>query len=319
MKVIFSKFLLFSLVLSFCQSGNLLDDYKRKIGSGDVTVSSAVKTTVPTYSMADEINILNAFKKKTFESSKEFSARVNTEILSRGNDIVFYIKSASKNYSVGTIKMKRYNPDSEIMTLNLTWDKQIKELLPQSGDFRTVAFNIPREEAKKIFEKSQKHYFHIKLKDMNNKLIISKILFTDKYLLYTDINTQLSMLKSDHVKKPTEKFIQKQEVIKCKEYYVTADRLNVRNRASKRSQVVDSVNKNDTVCVYEFYREWAKVENGWISQKYIQPSKTTVSEPIPEQKARKTSSNTSKNNSKDDSSGSWWWWLLLLLFFAWRK
>lgn len=188
-KTFFTNLLFLALTFSFTFSGHLLDDYKRKMGSDVNTLNSSTKqTVVHSYAMADEIKTFNAMRKKTFESSKEFINRVNKEISSRYNEINFYIKNASMNYSVGRVEMKRYNPDSQIMTLSLTWDKKIKDLLHQSNDFKTVTIPIHREEAKKLFSKKDKHFFHIQLSYTGHKLSISEIQLYNKYVLYRDIN-----------------------------------------------------------------------------------------------------------------------------------
>lgn len=244
MKIFFSKLLFLALMFSYACSGHLLDDYKRRIGSDVTALNSGTKqTAVHSYAMADEIKTFNAMRKKTFESSREFIKRVNKEISSRYNEIDFYIKSASKNYSVGRVEMKRYNPDSEIMTLNLIWDKKIKDILRQSNNFKTVSIPIAREEAKKLFSKKEKPFFHIQLAYTENKLSISEIQLYNKYVLYRDMNKKRTPILEN--RSTTKYHSEKEKQNTGKKTEILYDNPSINNKTNNQSEVLEIGTKDN--------------------------------------------------------------------------
>ncbi len=49
--------------------------------------------------------------------------------------------------------------------------------------------------------------------------------------------------------------------------------LNIRDKPGKPSKVVGMVNQDDIVCIYDFTGKWGRSDHGWISGKYLKPSR----------------------------------------------
>ena len=100
---------------------------------------------------------------------------------------------------------------------------------------------------------------------------------------------------------------------------VVASKLNIRDEPSKKSKILGSIQKGDTLCIYETYNGWSRSKYGWISQKYIERNRISSSAK-PTQKSEKSSSKDTANSSASSgSSGSFaWFWIILfvwLIFF----
>jgi len=52
-------------------------------------------------------------------------------------------------------------------------------------------------------------------------------------------------------------------------YKVTVTQLNIRNQPKKPSKILGTVSLGDKVCVSNFNGNWAKIEDGWVSSKYL--------------------------------------------------
>lgn len=52
-------------------------------------------------------------------------------------------------------------------------------------------------------------------------------------------------------------------------YEVTAAQLNIRDNPNTSGEIVGKLNKYDNVCVTEVSGNWAQIENGWVSGKFI--------------------------------------------------
>lgn len=61
----------------------------------------------------------------------------------------------------------------------------------------------------------------------------------------------------------------KDEEVSCSQYLVVASRLNVREKPGLMSNITDGLLKGKSVCVFSFSGQWAKIDKGWISSKYI--------------------------------------------------
>ncbi len=63
-----------------------------------------------------------------------------------------------------------------------------------------------------------------------------------------------------------------------KTYEVTTAELNIRDNPSKESNIVGTVKRGDRINVYEFYGKWAHTKYGWISEKYLKPTRNNSHE-----------------------------------------
>ena len=63
--------------------------------------------------------------------------------------------------------------------------------------------------------------------------------------------------------------IQKENGVDCSNYSVTASQLNVRERPNISSNIVDKLQKNESICIFDSSGKWAKFDKGWVHRKYI--------------------------------------------------
>ncbi len=136
------------------------------------------------YNIIDEIKKIQALKQGTFESSSEFNLKRVQAITELRNKVRFFAHNASQEYSAGTAKMKSYDADKEKMQLSLNWKDKLKSVFSEIGELQFVSLDISRKDAKALFEKSDKHHFHIDMSYSNAKLIISKMSIYDQYNMH---------------------------------------------------------------------------------------------------------------------------------------
>lgn len=313
MKIIVHVLLLLGM-FSLLHGEDLLYKYKKKMDTtythpdNEVLKNENISTQSTVKSLSYEIKIIKSMKKTTFESTQEFRKRRDQAIIKLEDKIGFYSKKGSQEYSAGTLQMKRYNPDTEIMTVTLSWNPKVTSLLSETSTIKVVSFTIPREEAKILFAKKEKYFFHIKSTYISNKFTISEILLYNKYSLYKNINTKVAA--ATKISPP--KNVSKKKVPECRKFRVVATKLNIRYEPSRKSKILGSVQEGDTLCIYETYDGWSRSKYGWISQKYIKQNRTSSSEK-PSQKTEKSSSKDTASSS--DSSGSFaWLWIILLVW-----
>jgi hypothetical protein len=249
--------------------------------------------------LSSELTNILALKKNIFESTSDFEKRQNNVISEFENKEKEFLQNGSQNYSAGLAKMIRYNPDTEILTLTLNWNKNIVSLLPECKKFQTLSFYINRKEAKKLFKNKDTHFFHIKVKYINQKLKISEIFLYGKYKLYKNSNIQVDTLSNENMQNDYISKIKKTDT--CMNYIVTANQLNIRNKPQLNSSVLGKINRSEIVCIYKFKKNWAQSEDGWISKKYLIPEQYIINKQNNKPVAPNNKSNTEIKN-KDSSS-----------------
>ena len=300
MQKIIGIFLYIILFSSSLYSEDLINKYKNMVDTQNYNPETSIidnKKDATTNKLSSGISTILDMSKNTFESTSDFEGRRNNAILKFEDKTDFFLKNGSHNYSAGIAKMKQYNPDTEIMTLILDWNKDMISLLSECNKFKTISFYINREEAKKLFKNEDIHFFHIKIKYINQKLKISEILLYGKYKLYKNINTQIDMLKNSNKENKTQS--QTKNTNTCSNYKVTATQLNIRSKPEASSSVLGQINKNETICIYIFENGWARSKYGWISEKYLASEQNIVN-----QQKTDYSSNPLTHNNKSDSDVS---------------
>ena len=241
-------------------------------------------------SLALLVENINNLKQGTFESTKEFKKRHLTKMSEFQNSTKFYAQKGLEDYSAGISTMESYNPDTQIMTLSLNWNSELKKMLPELEKINTVYTYIARAEAKKLFEKKKKHFFHIELAYADKKLEVSKIAAYDKYAFYENLNDvkKVNTIKT-LVKKPTvqnhvvniereKNEISKKKIVKkesnCSFYYCKTDGLNVRENASSNSRKISKIRHNERVCIVEKKKGWSLIKGrGWVWSEYLSKRK----------------------------------------------
>jgi len=323
MKKIIWHILYFPLILSILHSESLLDKYKKKINETHTYTNHEVSKNGDRFSeqrvksIVNEIEKIQSFKKSTFESSQEFRKRRDEAIDAIDDKTAFYFKKGSEEYSAGTVKMKHYDPDTEIIVVTLEWNRDVAKLFSRAGLVKTASFSIPREEAKRLFENSKKHFFHIKFMYEHDQIIVSEILLYNQYSLYRNINK--TVLYADDPKPKAKSNVEEKPILpKCKSYEVVASRLNIRNEPSKRSEILGSVKKGESVCVYEFHNGWARTDYGWISKSYVK-NRPVEKKDVEERDGPSSSSSRPKAAEKSSSGGLPWWVWVLIIFFVLGK
>lgn len=321
------KIILYAVLLvgmfSYLHGEDLLLQYKQKMDTTYTQVDNKVlkNRNIPQASkvkkLSDEIRIIKSMKKSTFESTQDFKNRQDGAIVKFNDKMTFYMKNASKEYSAGTVQMKRYNPDTQIMTLTLFWNKELSSLLSKSNLIKITSFSLKREKAKELFSDRKKHFFHIRLMYKNNTVLVSEVLLYNKYTLYKDINKKVSASFHNKNKSKPKRQVEKQNSVKkCKNYEIMATKLNIRNEPSKKSKILGKVTKGEIVCVYEFFHGWAKTDYGWISKSYV---KHTNKNHTPKRDKDMSSSSSSTGSNKSSGGNFGFLIILIILFFFFRK
>ena len=196
MESILKKCLLF-LCIAFLYSEDLSLQYKQIMQNENAKTPNQQNHTLSqdkelavNYNLVYKIKKIQSLKKDTFESTSDYTNRVNHAISILQNEIKFFAQNGSKEYSAGTATMKSYDADTEKMILTLQWDDDLKPIFPEIKGFKTVSLNISKQEAKTLFGKQRTHYFHINLAYDSSKLMIFKIILNDQYTLSKHIKTK---------------------------------------------------------------------------------------------------------------------------------
>jgi len=328
MKKIILHILFLLGMFSSLHGEDLLNKYKKKMDTtytdlnNEISKNENTSKVLRIKSIFNEIKTIHAMKKNTFESTNDFKERRNKAVLIIDDKTNFYFTKGSQEYSAGTVQMKRYNPDTQIMVLVLSWNKEVVSLISEMNFVRTVSISIPREEAKKLFGKKKKHFFHIKFMYWHNKISISEILLYNKYTLYKNINKIVEDVQQPQIKsKQVSKISKKPILSKCKSYEIMATKLNIRDEPSKHSKILGFVKKGKIVCIYEFNNGWARTDHGWISKSYVKENSVKS---IQKTNKYSTPSHTAKTETKNNESTSensnfGWLFILLILFWIFKR
>ncbi len=157
------------------------EEYKPTPASSHTDISS--NTSEITKNITDTLKEIKNLKQGTFESTKEFETRVNAKLEELNSKIKFYSQKGSKDLSAGTVTMKSYDADNEKMALNLRWDSQLNSIFPEIKNYKTATLLIPRDEARKLFDKQDNHPFHIEVVFESSKLKIGRIVLYGGYVM----------------------------------------------------------------------------------------------------------------------------------------
>jgi len=148
------------------------------------TTNSVKKTK---YDILEDIRKIKDMKQGTFESTKDFETKRNNAIVELKKKIKFFARTGEKKFSFGSVKMESYDADKEVMQLVINWNKEVYRLFPELKKVHTVYLNIPRVEAKDLFEDKKRHYIHTEIGYRGENLIVTNMLLYDRYHLYTKV------------------------------------------------------------------------------------------------------------------------------------
>jgi len=124
------------------------------------------------------------------------------------------------------------------------------------------------------------------MKKKNHLSIFSNILFGITVISFTTIYVQANIENCNMV------------------YEVTASQLNVRADAKKTSTILDTIYKGKKVCVENVLGQWAFINLGWVSSKYLIKVNNIGNQ--------KTIDTTTANSSTEDNNILW----VLMSFFV---
>ncbi|MEA3434353.1 MAG: SH3 domain-containing protein [Campylobacterota bacterium] len=266
--------LLFGMgVSTILNAEGLSDRYRQKMGIEVSKSEHTVKNTSYNVQKTEDdilgdIRKIKNMRQGTFEASKDFEAKRNNKILELKNKIKFFARTGEKKFSFGTVKMKSYDADQEKMQLVVAWHKEVFQLFPELKKVRTAYLNIPRTEAKELFEKTKRHYFHTDIGYRDERLVVTNMLLYDKYRFYSNAKRK-PVSYAVAVKRNTEDSSVNNSG--CSYYYCNASSVNVRSKPSAKGEKLDKLNRNKRVCVAKQYNSWSYIQNsGWVASRFLQ-------------------------------------------------
>ncbi len=256
---------------------DLTDKYRQKMGMesprSDRTVihtSNSVKKSED--NILVDIRKIKEMRQDTFQSSRDFEAKRNSKIVELKNKTKFFARTGEKKFSFGSVKMKRYDADQEIMQLDITWNKEVYTLFPELKKVHTAYLNIPRAQAKDLFEEKKRHYFHTEIGYRDENLIVTSMLLYDKYRFYA--NVKRKPVSHSAVVKRNAEDNDGNSAVSCSYYYCNASSVNVRSKPSMQGRKQQRLNLNKRVCVTRQYGSWSYIGNkGWVLSRFLQKTR----------------------------------------------
>ncbi len=277
-----SKSILYLWVFSVCFSSllnaeGLADQYRQKMGIGSPRSDQTVTDTSNSINKTEDdiladIRKIKNMKQDIFESTKDFKIKRNNQIVELKNKTKFFARTGEKKFSFGSVKMKSYDADRETMQLVVTWHKEVFTLFPELKKVHTVYLNIPRAEAKDLFEEKKRHYFHTEIGYRDEALIVTSMLLYDKYRFYANVKRK-PVSRSVVVKKKAEENYGN-STTGCSYYYCNASSVNIRSKPSTKGKKQHKLDLNKRVCVTQQYGSWSYIRNkGWVLSTFLQKIK----------------------------------------------
>ncbi len=108
--------------------------------------------------VSEDIIAINAMKQGTFESTAEFEQRRHSAIENLETKTIQAAQKQDTAYQAGTLTMTAYDPDAEILTADLAWQKNVSALL-SGTNVNTMQFPMPRAAAQQAFGQSKTQPF----------------------------------------------------------------------------------------------------------------------------------------------------------------
>ena len=255
----------------------MVDQYRQKMGMGSLRSDQAVTYSSDSTKKTEDdiladIRKIKNMRQGTFESSRDFEVKRNNKIVELQNKTKFFARTGEKKFSFGTVKMKSYDADLEKMILAVSWNKEVYKIFPELKKVHTVYLDIPRVEAKDLFEEKKKHYFHIETGYRDEELIVTNMLLYDRYSLYAKVKIKPVFYSA--VVKRTVEDNDGNSTVSCSYYYCNASSVNVRSKPSTKGTKRQKLNVNKRVCITQQHDSWSYIENkGWVLSKFLQKTR----------------------------------------------
>ena len=256
---------------------DLTDKYRQKMGmESPRTDRTAIHTSNSIKKSEDnilaDIRKIKEMRQDTFQSTRDFEVKRNSKIVELKNKTKFFARTGEKKFSFGSVKMKSYDADQEIMQLDVSWDKEVYTLFPELKKVHTAYLNIPRAQAKDLFEEKKRHYLHTEIGYRDETLIVTSMLLYDKYRFYANVKRK-PVFHSVAVKKNVENNYDN-SATECSYYYCNASSVNVRSKPSMQGSKQQRLKLNKRVCVTRQYGSWSYIGNkGWVLSKFLQKTR----------------------------------------------
>ncbi len=142
-----------------------------------------------------------------WETTSEFKERKKLLEKTLEQEIIKAIYDEMVDKGSGTVTIKSYDADTELMKLSLEWDNiQIRNIFSSKELAQEVTLKINRKDGKKIFNKDRTHRFDITVKYISHKLRISEIYLKngDEKNILSSSNHSKSLLLSSNWITPME-------------------------------------------------------------------------------------------------------------------
>lgn len=262
---------------SLLSAEDLTDKYRQKMGMESTKSDRTVMHTSNSVKKSEDdilvdIRKIKEMRQDIFQSTKDFEAKRNSKIVELKNKTKFFARTGEKKFSFGSVKMKSYDADREIMQLDVTWNKEAYMLFPELKKVHTAYLNIPRAQAKDLFEEKKRHYFHTEIGYRDENLIVTNMLLYDKYRFYANLKRKPKSY-SVAVKRNTEDNYGN-SATGCSYYYCNASSVNVRSKPSMKGSKRQILNLNKRVCVTRQYNSWSYIRNkGWVLSRFLQKTR----------------------------------------------
>lgn len=205
-KVIFKILLLFLFSYSLLSGEELLEKYKQIMkdsGVKDIKLEEPNKES-NWLLVKDKILNVNSLKKDVFESEAGFKRRKNRAIQKLEEEIYLAATKGDLSYQAGYLNMLSYDAENEILTAELTWDKNLMSVMPRLTNSDRAYVYISRYQARETFSEKKTHPFFVSAKWSDGLLLLeSAILISHDNSLHTiATNGKVVIVSRGSMKKP---------------------------------------------------------------------------------------------------------------------
>lgn len=134
---------------SVVQAENLYDKYRGIMGNNDTP--APVSNSKGWQSIASELQAIAVMERGFFEKTPEFQARRDKAIQTLEMRIKNAAKKVDKTLQAGTVTMTQYDPDKELLSVDVSWEPEVEKVLKDITKIKQGSIQIGTGVAKSIF------------------------------------------------------------------------------------------------------------------------------------------------------------------------
>lgn len=182
---------LFFLQTALLKADNLYDEYHKQMDN-----DTFIKKGGSWEKIATELKSIKAMKRGTFEKTVLFKKRKQKIVSDLENKIRTAFEKSDVSYQVGIVKMISYDPDKEILSVNIDWQENVTKIIKDIRKYTSGTVKIPPDEAKAAFSRQETYPLFITVKWENEALYLENAYILKSKQIHFNSNLNKKDIKS---------------------------------------------------------------------------------------------------------------------------